>query len=102
MAGCERYVALNDYDWCNSFAVTQGTCGGDFNNFEVGTSRKRTDLRTYWHEPSGRVQIGAFVNNVFDNVYVNGINNLTTDVFGTPFASISQPRLFGFDVKFKY
>lgn len=87
---------------CNSFAVTQGTCGGEYRNFEVGTSRKRTDLRAWWHEPSGHVQIGAFVNNAFDNVYVNGINNLTTDVFGTPFASISEPRFYGFDFKFKY
>ncbi len=87
---------------CNSFAVTQGNCGGEYLNFEVGTARTRTDFRTYWHDPSGYVQIGAYVNNVFDNVYVNGINNLTTDVFGTPFASISEPRFYGVDFKFKY
>jgi len=87
---------------CNSFAVTQGNCGGQYQNFEVGTSRKRTDFRAYWHEPSERFQLGAFVNNMFDNVYVNGVNNLTTDVFGTPFSSISEPRFYGVDFKFKY
>jgi len=87
---------------CNSFAVAQGTCGGEYLNFEVGTSRERTDLRAYWYDKSDRFQLGVFGNNVFDNVYVNGINNLTSDVLGTPFASVSQPRFYGVDAKFKY
>lgn len=87
---------------CNSISLSQGTCDGGFSSFRVGTSRNRTDLRAYWRSPTQRYQIGAFGNNVFNNRYVNGVNNLTTNVLGTPFTSISSPAFYGVDFKFKY
>jgi iron complex outermembrane receptor protein len=46
--------------------------------------------------------VAAFVKDVFDEQYVEGVNNITTGTLGTPFASISAPRLWGveFGVKF--
>ncbi len=87
---------------CNSIAVAQGTCDGGFSNFTIGGPRERTDLRAYWRNPSERYQIGVYANNVFDNRYIGGVNNLTADVLGTPFSSISEPRFYGVDFKFTY
>ena len=43
--------------------------------------------------------LAAFVTNVFDDQYVTGVNNITANTFGTPFASISEPRTWGFDFR---
>jgi len=87
---------------CNSISIAQGTCDGGFVNFRVGTARQRTDMRAYWRSDSERYQVGVFGNNVFNKRYVGGINNLTADVLGTPFASVTQPRFYGIDFRFKY
>jgi iron complex outermembrane receptor protein len=39
---------------------------------------------------------------VLDDQYVTGINNLTTNTFGTPFASISEPRMWGVEATFTF
>ncbi|WP_291845354.1 TonB-dependent receptor [Maricaulis sp.] len=84
---------------CNSQSVLQGTCGG-YDAFATGEARNRTDLRARWTAPDGALTVSAFVNNVFDNQYVEGVNNITASTLGTPFASISTPRVWG--VEFGY
>jgi len=39
--------------------------------------------------------VAAYVTNVLDDQYVTGVNNITTDTFGTPFTLISEPRMWG-------
>ncbi len=84
---------------CNSQSVLQGTCGG-FDAFATGEARNRTDLRARWTAPDGALTVSAFVNNLFDNQYVEGVNNITASTLGTPFATISTPRVWG--VEFGY
>ncbi|WP_297732299.1 TonB-dependent receptor [uncultured Maricaulis sp.] len=84
---------------CNSQSTLQGTCGG-YPAFALGEARNRTDLRARWTAPNGDLTVSAFVNNVFDNQYVEGVNNITASTLGTAFASISTPRVWG--VEFGY
>lgn len=83
---------------CNDDSLAQGSCAG-FAPVNVGEAQNRTDLRAYWRTEDERLQLGVFANNVFDNRYVTGINNLTAATLGTPFVSITEPRFWGFDVR---
>ena len=65
-------------------------------------AQNRTDFRTYWRSPSERYEFGVYVNNLFDDQYVTGINNITASTFGTPFVSITEPRMWGVDFTFTY
>ena len=81
---------------CNSDSKLQGSCQVS-PNFSVGEPTNRTDVRLAWSSESSRWGVAAYVTNVFDDQYVTGVNNLTRDTFGTPFASISEPRMWGVD-----
>ncbi|WP_417482194.1 TonB-dependent receptor [Maricaulis sp.] len=86
---------------CNSQSILQGTCGG-YTAFETGEARNRTDLRLRWTAPNENLTISAFANNLFDNQYVEGVNNLTADTLGTPFATISTPRVLGVEIGYDF
>lgn len=86
---------------CNSQSVFQGTCGG-YDAFATGEAENRTDLRVRWTAPAGNLTVSAFVNNLFDNRYVQGVNNITTDTLGTPFATINAPRVWGIEVGYDF
>lgn len=86
----------------NIESLAQGTCSANLGAFSLGQANNRTDLRMQWESEDGRFALGAYANNVFNNRYVNGVNNITAATFGTPFASISQPRYYGIDFKVKY
>jgi iron complex outermembrane receptor protein len=79
---------------CNADSTQQGTCQAT-PNFEVGEDQQRLDVRLAWTSADDKYGLAAFVTNLLDDQYVTGINNLTTDTFGTPFAMISEPRLWG-------
>jgi iron complex outermembrane receptor protein len=64
----------------------QGTC--QVSNFGWRATQ-RLDMRLGWNSPT-KVRPRGLVTNVLDDQYVTGVNNLTTDIFGTPFASISS------------
>jgi iron complex outermembrane receptor protein len=63
----------------------------------VGEDQHRLDVRLAWSSDDDRWGVAAFVTNVLDEQYVTGVNNLTSDTFGTPFASISEPRQWGLE-----
>ena len=81
---------------CNAGSQFQGTCQVS-PNFSLGEATNRTDLRLSWVNAGGRWGVAAFLTNAFDERWVTGVNNLTTSTFGTPFASISEPRLWGLE-----
>ena len=87
---------------CNADSTRQGTCQVS-PNFEVGEAQQRLDVRLAWSSDDQRWGAAVFVTNLLDDQYVTGVNNLTTDTFGTPFASISEPRQWGveFSVAFR-
>jgi len=79
---------------CNTDSRAQGDCI-ETPAFKLGEAQNRTDLRASWSAPGTPWRFAVFVNNVFDKRYVNGINNITATVLGTPFAYISPPRFWG-------
>jgi iron complex outermembrane receptor protein len=79
---------------CNQDSERQGNCALQ-SVFKVNEATNRVDLRLAWTSASDTFGLAAFVTNVLDEQYVTGINNLTRDTFGTPFASISEPRQWG-------
>lgn len=86
---------------CNADSQLQGDCSIS-PNFDVGTSQQRTDLRLGWTDASQHWRVAAFANNLFDKRYVDGIGNYTTDVFGTTYATITPPRLYGVEVGYQF
>jgi iron complex outermembrane receptor protein len=46
--------------------------------------------------------VALYGNNVFNKRYVTGVNNISTSVFGTPFASITPPRMWGLELRAKF
>jgi iron complex outermembrane receptor protein len=79
---------------CNADSELQGSCARQ-TIFEVGEATQRLDARLAWNSTNEKYGLAAFVTNVLDDQYVTGINNLTTDIFGTAFGSISEPRMWG-------
>lgn len=79
---------------CNADSERQGTCALQA-AFNVGEATERLDMRLAWTSASDTFGLAAYVTNLLDDQYVTGINNITTDTFGTPFASISEPRWWG-------
>jgi iron complex outermembrane receptor protein len=86
----------------NDTSIGQGSCGGDFPGFRVGAAQGRTDLRARWTSPGERLELGLFANNVFNNRYVDGINNITSETLGTPFAAVTAPRFWGGDIRVNF
>ena len=86
---------------CNADSQAQGTCQVTA-NFDQGKSTNRTDARLQWTSAEGRWGLGVYGKNIFDNQYVQGINNITASVLGTPFASISDPVQYGIEGKFNF
>ena len=82
---------------CNADSTRQGTCQVS-PNVEVGEVQQRLDVRLAWSSDDQRWGAAVFVTNLLDDQYVTGVNNLTTDTFGTPFASISEPRQWGVEL----
>jgi iron complex outermembrane recepter protein len=83
---------------CNADSERQGTCQVS-PNFKVGEATQRLDMRLVWSSTNDRYGLAAYVTNVLDDQYVSGVNNITTDTFGTPFATISEPRMWGVEAK---
>ncbi len=86
---------------CNRDSKLQGTCQVS-PNFSTGKSIERTDARLGWTSRGGRWGAAFYVNNLFNRRYVTGVNNISTSVFGTPFASITPPRMYGLELSVKY
>jgi iron complex outermembrane receptor protein len=86
---------------CNADSKRQGTCQVS-PNFKVGEAEQRLDVRLAWTSTDETYGLAAYVTNVLDDQYVTGVNNITTDTFGTPFASISPPRMWGVEATVKF
>lgn len=86
---------------CNADSERQGTCALQ-SAFEVGEATQRLDLRLAWTSANDTFGLAAYGTNVLDDQYVTGINPLTTDTFGTPFASISEPRVWSVEATISF
>ncbi|MFC4528963.1 TonB-dependent receptor [Dyella halodurans] len=86
---------------CNSDSQVQGSCNIS-PNFQIGTSQQRTDARLGWSAAGDRWGVALYGTNIFNKRYVTGVNNISTSVFGTPFASISPPRVYGVELHAKF
>jgi iron complex outermembrane receptor protein len=86
---------------CNTDSQMQGSCA-TLTPFEVNEATRRLDLRLGWNSAADKFGIAAYVTNALDDQYVTGINNLTTGIFGTPFASVSEPRMWGVEATVRF
>lgn len=86
---------------CNAESASQLGCAV-IGGVQNGEATHRLDLRAYWRNASDRIQLGAYVNNVFDEQYISGVGSLTADTFGTAHAQITPPRLWGLDLRVRY
>jgi iron complex outermembrane receptor protein len=83
---------------CNGDSQLQGTCRVS-PNFDVGQAMSRADARLAWSSPDDRWGAAVFITNLFDDQSVYAINNTTAAAFGTPFAMVSEPRMWGLEVR---
>jgi iron complex outermembrane receptor protein len=86
---------------CNSDSQLQGSCSAS-PNFRTGAAQQRTDLRLGWTSMNQTWGLALYGNNVFNKRYVTGISNLTTSVFGTAAASVTQPRAWGLEMTARF
>ena len=86
---------------CNADSQVQGSCAS-LTPFEVNAATQHLDLRLGWNSAGDKFGVAAYVTNALDEQYVTGINNLTTGIFGTPFASISEPRMWGVEATVRF
>jgi iron complex outermembrane recepter protein len=63
---------------------------------------RSTDARLDWSSANDRWGIAVYANNVFDKRYVTGVSNISASVFGTPYASITPPRMVGVELRAKF
>ena len=66
--------------------------------FTVGEAKNHTDGKIAWEADSHKWGVGFYARNIFNNRYVNGIGNTSANTLGTPYASISAPRVVGIEL----
>ena len=86
---------------CNTESRQQLGCAV-IGGVQNGEATQRLDLRAYWRDANDRLQLGAYVNHVFDEQYIDGVGTLTADTFGTVHAQITPPRMWGVDLRVRY
>jgi iron complex outermembrane receptor protein len=86
---------------CNDASQGQGNCQVTV-NFDTGVAQNRTDARLQWTSPTDSWSTSLWVRNAFDEQYIGGVGGLTTNVFGTPHSSLSEPRQYGLEVGYKF
>ncbi len=62
----------------------------------------RTSARLGWMPDNARFGVAFFVNNLFDKRYVTGVSDISASVFGTPYALITPPRMWGIEAMVKF
>ncbi len=83
---------------CNRDSQLQGSCQVS-PNIDTGSSRVRTDARVAWNSTDQHWGVALYVNNLFDNRYITGVSNISSSVFGTPYAGITPPRMWGVELR---
>jgi iron complex outermembrane receptor protein len=86
---------------CNADSALQGNCITR-TIFKTGGTQTRADFRVGWSSANAPWSFALFVNNLFDQRYVGGINNISTGVLGTTSASISAPRMYGIEAAVRF
>lgn len=81
---------------CNADPL-QGTCLTT-PSFTVGEAKNYTDGKIGWEADSHKWGLGIYARNIFNNRYVSGIGNTSANTLGTPYASITAPRIVGLEV----
>ena len=66
--------------------------------FTVGEAKNHTDGKVGWEADSRKWGVALYARNIFNNRYVNSIGNTSANTLGTPYASISAPRIVGLEL----
>ena len=79
---------------CNDASAFQGSCLTT-RTFSVGSAQSRTDLRAGWEADTHKWGLAFYIRNLFDHQYIDNIGNTSATTLGTPYASITAPRMVG-------
>ena len=66
-------------------------------NFSVGVAQQHTDGRIGWERDDRKWGLAIYARNMFNKRYVESIGNTTTNTLGTPYATVSAPRIIGIE-----
>jgi iron complex outermembrane recepter protein len=47
-------------------------------------------------------RVGLFVNHLFNQRYVTSLGSYTADIFGTHYATVTPPRVWGLELRAKF
>lgn len=86
---------------CNADSLPTGGCL-QTPAFQSGSATHRADFRLAWDAPGRRWGAAFFVQNVFNNRYVSGLDLISAGKLGTPVAQISAPRMIGLELSAHY
>ncbi len=65
--------------------------------------RNLSDMRLTWLSASGHYEAAAYVENLFDNRYVSGINRITADTLQTPYVRPeNNPAFYGVELAYHF
>ena len=79
---------------CNADSAYQGSCLST-PSFTVGAAQNHTDGRIGWEADTHKWGVAFYARNIFNNRYVQSIGNTSASTLGTPYASITAPRIVG-------
>ena len=65
-------------------------------------SQTLTDARVTWSDVTDHYMVALYVQNMFDNRYVTGVNYITATTLGTPYVRPLPPRFWGAELTYKF
>jgi iron complex outermembrane recepter protein len=87
---------------CNADSQANGACLA-IPAFRTGEAENRTDVRLAWVSRSRvPITVAVYSNNLFDKQYVTGVQTISAQTLGTPFAGITPPRFWGVELGAQY
>jgi iron complex outermembrane recepter protein len=90
--------AYQDASRCNTASLQQGGCMPSGVAFQVGPVENTADAKLGWASPEKKWGASLYCNNLANNRYVSSIDTITAGSFGTPYALITPPRLYGLEL----
>ncbi len=81
---------------CNADSAETGGCL-QTSAFDYGEATHRIDFRLGWDAPDHSWGLALFVNNVFNDRYVIGLDLISATKLGTPAAQVTPPRTIGLE-----
>lgn len=97
---------INDAVRASDAALENHPAYGDLVDFsklgKLRGSREIVNARLGWRSPNDHFSVALFAENLFDVRTPRTLNNISADIFGTPYVRIDRPRFWGVELGVKY